>query len=295
MSEDTELACHAIQFRRQRDGDAALGAGEAAVVHRRGDAGRMRAAVRGADREGRSFASTIAARASGSPARAGNVRLAQSIAGDLPRRRAHRRSRLRARRARSGRRARARASSMEARRRARARALRARARGAQGRRSRRAPRGSSIARPLPEPDRLYGNARLAFHAARQHAPRRERLVPRGRRDAALRRAARVARARGAARAVRGATCSPRSTRCRAPQQDEAAWRYWRARALVGARRSRTKRARAFAALARRVQLLRAARRRGARQRASSPPSQPRRRRRRRRSPRSARAPTCAAR
>ena len=50
--EDTELACYGIQYRRQRDGDAALARSEAALLHRQGDAGCLRAAVRGADREG---------------------------------------------------------------------------------------------------------------------------------------------------------------------------------------------------------------------------------------------------
>ncbi len=50
--EDVELACYGIQHRRQRDGDSALAEAKPTLVHGPVDAGILRAAVRGADREG---------------------------------------------------------------------------------------------------------------------------------------------------------------------------------------------------------------------------------------------------
>ena len=73
-----------------------------------------------------------------------------------------------------------------------------------------------LARSLPEADRQYGNRRLAYHAARQLDPARQRMVSRSRTPRrADRRASRGAYARRCAPA-HGPTCSPPSTRCRRP-------------------------------------------------------------------------------
>ncbi len=50
--EDVELTCYGVQYRRQRDGDAALCGREAALVHGPEHARGLRAAVCGADRQG---------------------------------------------------------------------------------------------------------------------------------------------------------------------------------------------------------------------------------------------------
>ena len=200
--EDVELACYGIQYRRQRDGDGGARGGEAAVVHRPVDAGGLRAAVRRADREGRSHAGR-SPRAlpprdgSGQrPPRAGDR-------GDLPSGRAHhgRASSRTSSAEPGGARSRKGDFRVEAAGRARSRALRARARRAQ-RRRRRSRRMGEAARPAARADRLYGNARLAYHAARQLVPLAATVVPRDRGGGAFGSAARVARpCRAAGRCV----------------------------------------------------------------------------------------------
>ncbi len=84
---------------------------------------------------------------------------------------------------------------------------------------------------LPEPDRLHGNARLAFHAARQHAPdanlyyREAGATPLSEEEHAW-------RVRAALRAQSWADVLAAVDAMPMPQKDEAAWRYWRARAQL---------------------------------------------------------------
>ncbi len=107
---------------------------EAAVVHRAIDARRLRAAVRGADRARRRFRSRDRRARFRLATAAGNMRLAQAIAAELPGRGANHREGVR-RRSSAIRSARwPRDNSRGRRRRARARAVCARARRAQGRR-----------------------------------------------------------------------------------------------------------------------------------------------------------------
>ena len=164
---------------------------------------------------------------------AGNVRLAQAIAADLPGNGPHRRPRLR-RVDRDPLRAlaqgRVRAGTTAAGRELALYALERAARSDAGRRARRV---GQVARPrCPRRIASYGNARLAYHAARQLHARGQRLVPRSRRRAADAGRAGVARARGAARAgvARRARRDRRDARARSSRKP--AWRYWRARALA---------------------------------------------------------------
>ena len=147
----------------------------------------------------------------------------------------------------------------------RTRALRARARGADATRSR-VPGMGQMARPPSCGERASTATRASrITRARQLDPAANAwyrdvgaapLTP----DAAG-----VARARGAARA------SWRDVRAaieRLPERDQqdAAWRYWRARALAAQRRRLLRPTRCYATLAAEVEFLRAARRRGARAR-----------------------------
>ena len=227
--EDVELACYGIQYRRQRDGDAALAdakplwfSGQSTpdaceplftALFNRGD-------LAPSDRLARFRLAS----------EAGNVRLAQSIAADLPgkdrlveRESVHaNRDYLRALEAGAF------AWNTPA---GRELALYALERVARG--------DASAARPgwvkwrdkLPEAERQYGNARLAYHAARQLSPSandwfREAgklpLVPE----------VQAWRARAALRALAWSDVLAAIDGMAEAQRQEAAWRYWKGRALV---------------------------------------------------------------
>ena len=88
---------------------------------------------------------------------------------------------------------------------------------------------------LPEADRGYGNARLAFHAARQLAPQANDWY-REAAGVALTDIQRAWRVRAALRAGAWADVLAGIDAMPAPQAQEAAWRYWRARALAASGR-----------------------------------------------------------
>jgi soluble lytic murein transglycosylase len=84
---------------------------------------------------------------------------------------------------------------------------------------------------LPEADRKYGNARLAYHAARQlHPSANEWFREAG--DAKLAGDVQAWRVRAALRALAWDDVLAGIDAMPEPQRQEASWRYWRARALV---------------------------------------------------------------
>ena len=124
---------------------------------------------------------------------------------------------------------------------------------------------------LPEADRRYGNAPPRLPRGAPAASVRQRLVPRSGRRRRVAGRAGVARARRAARARVERRHRRDRRHARAQQQDESAWRYWRARALI-AKGKRDEGARDPRVARQRDELLRHARRRGAWARATSCPS-----------------------
>jgi soluble lytic murein transglycosylase len=84
---------------------------------------------------------------------------------------------------------------------------------------------------LPEGERRYGNGRLAFHAARQlHPSANDWFREAG--DAVTSTEAQAWRVRAALRALAWDDVIAAIDAMPAPQRDESAWRYWRARALI---------------------------------------------------------------
>ncbi len=89
---------------------------------------------------------------------------------------------------------------------------------------------------LPEPDRLYGNARIAFHAARQLDPRANDWF-REAAGAPMNEAQRAWRVRAALRAAAWSDVEAAIAAMPSAQAQEPAWRYWKARALAAAGRT----------------------------------------------------------
>ncbi|MEO8344854.1 MAG: transglycosylase SLT domain-containing protein [Betaproteobacteria bacterium] len=226
--EDVELACYGIQYRRQRDGDAVLAdakplwfSGQTtpdaceplfAVLIGHGD-------LTAADRVARFRLAS----------EAGNVKLAQAIAADVPgKERIVGREFLPNRdfqRALDGG---AFAFSTGAGREVALYTLERVARS-----------DASAARPawvkwrdkLPEAERKYGNARLAYHAARQlNASANDWFREAG--DAPLAPEMQAWRARAALRALAWSDVLAAIDGMTESQRNEAAWRYWKGRALV---------------------------------------------------------------
>ena len=84
---------------------------------------------------------------------------------------------------------------------------------------------------LPDADRRYGNGRLAFHAARQlHPSANDWYREAG--DAVTSPEPQAWRVRAALRALAWDDVIAAIDAMPAPQRDESAWRYWRARALI---------------------------------------------------------------
>jgi soluble lytic murein transglycosylase len=84
---------------------------------------------------------------------------------------------------------------------------------------------------LPEADRRYGNARLAYHAARQlHPMANEWYREAG--NAPMTPDVQAWRVRAALRALSWDDALAAVDAMPLPQRDESAWRYWRARALI---------------------------------------------------------------
>jgi len=84
---------------------------------------------------------------------------------------------------------------------------------------------------LPDGDRLYGNGRLAFHAARQLHPLANDWY-REAGDAVTSPEAQAWRVRAALRALSWDDVIAGVNAMQEPQRDESSWRYWRARALT---------------------------------------------------------------
>ena len=226
--EDAELACHAIQHRRQREGDAVL-----AQARRLWFTGRATP-----DACEPLFAELIANGAL-SPddgrarmrlaSEAGNARLAQAIAKSLPAGDRVTDAEL----ARVDRNPVAALSAAAFPRNASGRELALYALERAARRDAMAARAAWVkARgALPEADRNHGNARLAFHAARQHVHdayvyfREAGNTPLGEEQHAW-------RVRAALRAGAWTDVAAAIEAMPAEQRDEAAWRYWAARAKL---------------------------------------------------------------
>jgi len=226
-SEDTELACLAAQYRRPREGDAAL-----AAVKPLWFAGRSQpeacaplfdALIANGDL-------TVADRIARLrlAAAAGNVRLAQTIGTALPpRERIDARDFARVDRDPLG--ALNRAEFVLKQPPGRELALYAVERAA--RKDPQATRAAWIKlRPLvPEADRLYGNGRIAFHAARQHVPDAN-LWYREAAGAPLSDEQHAWRVRAALRAQDMGDVAAAIDAMPATLAQDPAWRYWRARA-----------------------------------------------------------------
>jgi soluble lytic murein transglycosylase len=234
VGEDVELSCYGIQRRRQRDGNAALAEakplwfnGQAtpdaceplfAALIANGD-------LSTADRRARFRLAT----------EAGNVRLAQSIVVDLPPE-----DRVSPREFMAVERDPARAlakgefawktrGGRELALYALERAARNDAAGTRGAWERQRDR-------LPEEDRLYGNARIAYHAARQHHSRANDWY-REAAGASLNDAQHAWRVRAALRAGAWPEVDAAIAAMPATLAQEPAWRYWKARALSEAGRT----------------------------------------------------------
>jgi soluble lytic murein transglycosylase len=233
-AEDTELACYGIQYRRQRDGEAALAAARPLWFSGQATPDACEplfAAMIGSD------VLTVADRRARYrlAVEAGNVRLAQSLAGELPpenRISARDFARVDADPARSLERgdfAWKRQAGRDLALYALERAARADATGGRAAWEKQRER-------LTDADRSYGNARIAFHAARQLVPQANewfneaRGVPQSDNERAW-------RVRAALRAGAWPDVLAAIEAMPPAQAQESAWRYWKARALAAAGRT----------------------------------------------------------
>ncbi len=227
--DDVELACYGVLYKWQRDGDDALAAakplwftGQAtpeacepafAALIRRGD-------LSIADRRARLRLAN----------EAGNLRVAQALGADLPGK-----DRVppaeHADVARDPQRALDKGAFAWATGGGRELALFALERAARSDAGAARPAWVKVRDRLPEADRRYGNARLAFHAARQLHPAANDWF-REARDAPLSAEAHAWRVRAALRALAWDDVLAATDAMPEPQRQEAAWRYWRARALA---------------------------------------------------------------
>jgi len=232
--EDVELACYGVQYRRQRDGDGALA--DAKTVWFTGQAtpeaceplfGALIAKgdLTLEDRRARFRLAT----------EAGNVRLAQSIAMDMPPA-----DRITAREfapvdASPGP-ALARGELRWKQQGGRDLALYALERAARSDAAGVRAAWEKQRSRLPEADRLYGNARIAFHAARQQNPLAAEWF-REAGNAELSDGARAWRVRAALRAGAWPDVLAAIEAMPPSEAQDSAWRYWKARALAAAGRT----------------------------------------------------------
>ncbi len=226
MTEDTELACHAIQFRRQRDGEAALAQAKALWLTGRSTPNPCEPLFAALIAKGDLSGDELRARVR-LASESGNTRLAQSIGASLPPPdRIVDRDFARVEQDPAGALAKA---EFEKRPSGRELALYALERAA--RKDVLAARAAWVKfrGSLPEPDRLHGNGRLAFHAARQLANdanvyfREAGATPLSEEQHAW-------RVRAALRAQSWSDVRSAVDAMPVAQQAEPAWRYWRARA-----------------------------------------------------------------
>jgi len=231
--EDTELRCYAAQYHRHRDGEAALAAAKALWFTGQATPEACEpvfaALVAGnrltvADRRARYRLAVDA----------GSFRLAQAIAAELPppdritAAEFAKVDRDPARALANGDFAWGRAGDRELALYALERAARADATAVRGAWVRQRSR-------LPEADRRYGNARLAFHAARQLAPQANEWYAEAA-GAPLTEVQHEWRVRAALRSLAWADVLAATEAMPAAQAQEPTWRYWRARALAVAGR-----------------------------------------------------------
>ena len=227
-SEDAELACHAVAYRRQRDGDDALMAAKSIWSTGRSTPDACEPLFAAMIAKGFLTPADLRARIR-LASETGNARLAQSIAALLPQS-----DRIADREfARVDRNPAAALASGAFDRSPGGRELALYALERAARKDAQAARAGWVKSraALPEADRLHGNARLGYHAARQHVPdanlyfREAQATPLTEELAAWRvRAALRAQSWNDVRAAVEAMV--------APQREEAAWRYWHARALA---------------------------------------------------------------
>lgn len=228
-SDDVELTCYGIQYRWQRDGDEALASAKPLWFTGQGTPDACAPLFAALIRRGDLSATDRLARLR-LAVEAGNLRVAQAIAVDLPGRdRIAERdfteaTREPARALAKGQFAFATAGGRELAVAALDRAARVHAGNA------REP-WVGIRDRLPEADRRYGNARLAFHAARQHHPAANDWF-REAGPAAQAAETQAWRVRAALRALAWDDVLVAVAAMTDAQRQEAAWRYWRGRALA---------------------------------------------------------------
>ena len=230
--EDVELTCYAIQQRRQRDGDAALAAAKALWFNAQSTPESCEPLFAALIANGGLSIADRRARFR-LAAEAGSVRLALTIAVNLPPADGiGTREFAQAERDPAGTLARAEVKSRGGRLLALYALERAARNDAAGARA----SWEKLRERLPDADRLYGNARIAYHAARQLNPRANDWY----REAAgvsLDEAQNAWRVRAALRASAWPDVDAAIAAMPPSQAQEPAWRYWKARAAVAAGRA----------------------------------------------------------
>ena len=230
--EDVELTCYAIQQRRQRDGDAALAAAKALWFNAQSTPESCEPLFAALIANGGLSIADRRARFR-LAAEAGSVRLALGIAVNLPPADGiGTREFAQAERDPAGTLARAEVKSRGGRLLALYALERAARNDAAGARA----SWEKLRERLPEADRLYGNARIAYHAARQLNPRANDWY----REAAgvpLDEAQNAWRVRAALRASAWPDVDAAIAAMPPSQAQEPAWRYWKARAAAAAGRA----------------------------------------------------------
>jgi soluble lytic murein transglycosylase len=243
--EDTELACYGIQYRRQRDGDAALAAAKPLYFTEKATPDACEPLFAALIAKGELSTADRVARFR-LAVEAGNLRTAQAIGEDLPGP-----DRIAAADLRAVDRNPLHALDLGA--------FRWRQPGGRAvalyalERTARTDAGTAHAAwvkhrvQLPEADRAYGNARVAYHGARQLEPRANGWF-REASGAEMNEAVAAWRVRAALRAGSWPDVAAAIDAMPAAQAQDPAWRYWKARSLAAAGRNDEANAR-FAALA----------------------------------------------
>jgi peptidoglycan lytic transglycosylase len=232
-SEDVELACYGILARRQREGDAALVAAKPLWFSGQTTPDACEPLFAALINNGELSAADRRARLR-LAAEAGNVRLARVIGEDLPLD-----NRIPTREfmlvERDPARALAKGEFAWKARGGRELALYALERAARNDAAGVRAAWEKQRAQLPEADRLYGNARIAFHAARQLDPRANDWFQEAA-GAPMNEAQHAWRTRAALRAGAWSEVEAAIAAMPSAQAQDAAWRYWRARALTVAGR-----------------------------------------------------------